>query len=164
MTPNLFSDLCRLYGTDKSKYAKAYTSLFSDLRDTFKSVLELGIFAGGSLRLWHEFFPNANILGLDCNLPYTKFPARIRMKQGRQEDSKILQHLKEQGPYDLIIDDAGHQFEEQVKSYDFLHQETQFYLIEDVTFLDTEKWRSKQKPSQEFLSNATPEHLLVWQH
>jgi hypothetical protein len=34
-------------------------------KESAKNVLEVGIYHGGSIKLWSDFFPNANIYGLD---------------------------------------------------------------------------------------------------
>ena len=76
MTP-----LCGLalkYGTDKGgnhllagetchQYTPTYYKLLEPYRYNIKSVLEIGVNYGPSLRMWRDFFPNAHIIGLDSN-------------------------------------------------------------------------------------------------
>ena len=38
-----------------------YENFFSDIRDTALNVLEIGVCDGGSIKLWHDYFPNAQI-------------------------------------------------------------------------------------------------------
>ncbi len=75
------TDLCHLaeyYGTDKlGVYTPFYDLLFRDRREKVFKVLEIGIGtikamahvkgykAGASLRMWRDYFINAEILGLD---------------------------------------------------------------------------------------------------
>src|SRR5712671_6209617 len=47
------------------KYVHFYEEIFAPIRETTKSVLEIGICEGGSLRAWKEYFSDATIYGLD---------------------------------------------------------------------------------------------------
>jgi hypothetical protein len=54
--------------TDKDtlhSYLDTYEILFKDKRNTSKAVMEIGISEGGSIKLWNDYFINANIFGLD---------------------------------------------------------------------------------------------------
>jgi hypothetical protein len=53
------------------------------------TLLEVGIHKGGSLRLWHDYFPRGQIVGVDLKLPIG-FVAdeRIQVFEGSQEDDK----------------------------------------------------------------------------
>lgn len=61
------------FGTDKSKDDHKYTDLYGSIyhqgRSKVKNVLEVGVAAGQSIQVWHEFFPNANIYGIDIQIP-----------------------------------------------------------------------------------------------
>jgi hypothetical protein len=54
--------------TDKNtvhSYLELYQNLLINKKDTAKNVLEVGILKGGSIKLWSDFFINANIYGID---------------------------------------------------------------------------------------------------
>ena len=54
--------------TDKNtvhSYLDLYQELLSSRKNSAKSVLEVGIHLGGSIKLWYDFFPNATIHALD---------------------------------------------------------------------------------------------------
>lgn len=54
--------------TDKNSfhsYGPFYESLFDPIRERVDAVLEVGVRRGGSLRAWSEYFPNANVWGID---------------------------------------------------------------------------------------------------
>lgn len=54
--------------TDKNtthSYLPLYQELLEKKRDSAKNVLEVGIYDGGSIKLWHDFFVNATVYGLD---------------------------------------------------------------------------------------------------
>lgn len=54
--------------TDKNtvhSYLSLYQKLLISKKETAKNVLEVGIYNGGSIKLWSDFFTNANVYGLD---------------------------------------------------------------------------------------------------
>jgi hypothetical protein len=54
--------------TDKNtthSYLDLYQTLFNNKKNTAKNILEIGIYRGGSIKLWSEFFINATIYGID---------------------------------------------------------------------------------------------------
>ena len=75
--------LARLHGTDKSSHHHGYTRLyerhFASRRATVRRLLEIGVGGtsswrgydttqgGQSLRMWSDYFPNAEIVGVDIH-------------------------------------------------------------------------------------------------
>ena len=60
------------YGSDKGKvngrghsYLDFYESLFQDYRHKTIKILEIGVLFGNSLKLWHEYFTNGSIYGIE---------------------------------------------------------------------------------------------------
>jgi len=54
--------------TDKNtvhSYLPLYQQLLISKKETAKNVLEIGIYNGGSIKLWNDFFTNATVYGLD---------------------------------------------------------------------------------------------------
>ena len=54
--------------TDKNtvhSYLPLYQRLLSSKKETAKHVLEVGIWYGGSIKLWSDFFTNATVYGVD---------------------------------------------------------------------------------------------------
>jgi hypothetical protein len=75
-------------------------------------LLELGIYRGGSLLLWRDYFPMGTIVGIDINVP-KDFPQeeRIYLFEGSQTDTGFLSEVAtKMAPdrFDIIIDDASH--------------------------------------------------------
>lgn len=116
--------LARYYGTDKSsehhRYTRLYQRHFRTRRTAVRSVLEIGVggitsfegfetTAGGqSLRMWRDYFPNAEIVGVDIN-EKDVHSARIHFVRGDQSDSGFLQEVvRKYGPFDVVIDDGSH--------------------------------------------------------
>lgn len=103
------------YDTDKaehSHYLRNYEAWFSPLFDQDVRLLELGIYKGGSLLLWRDYFVRGLIVGLDLNrVELLDDSGRIRMYQGQQQDTELLDRIaQENAPdgFDLIIDDCSH--------------------------------------------------------
>ena len=42
-----------------------YATLFDPIRESARNVTEIGIALGQSLQLWHDYFPRANLWGID---------------------------------------------------------------------------------------------------
>lgn len=90
-------------------YLDLYERLFEGLRDEPLSLLELGVHSGHSLHLWHRYFPNARITGLDMRPCPADIPTdRVAYVRGRQEDPTAIARAVLRGPFDIIIDDASH--------------------------------------------------------
>ena len=52
--------------TDKNtvhSYLPLYQKLLLGKKETAKNVLEVGIYGGGSIKLWSDYFTNANVYG-----------------------------------------------------------------------------------------------------
>jgi len=102
------------YDTDKvaNRYLEQYDPVFEQWVDKQIILLELGVYKGGSLLLWHDYFPQATVVGIDIKLPKDFTPTdRIKLFEGDQTDRKFLDEVAEQvAPhgFDIIIDDASH--------------------------------------------------------
>ena len=69
-------------------------------------VLEIGIYRGASLQMWRDYFPNAEIFGLDIEEVHVPGP-RIQTIRGDQSDADSLAEVGRHGPFDLIVDDGS---------------------------------------------------------
>jgi hypothetical protein len=125
-------------------YLDIYERHFAPYRNTPVRMLEIGVFMGGSLELWREYFgTDARIFGVDldpeCANRVTP-PNQVRI--GSQADAKFLRSVVDElGPPDIILDDAAHIGRLQRASFDALFpllREGGLYVIED---LSTSYWR-----------------------
>jgi len=100
------------YKTDKmGSYFPVYLEKFNNLKDRRLKLLELGIYKGESLKLWRDYFPNSEVIGLDQNSIELDNNDRIIMYKGLQQDKKLLTSISERHApdgFDIIIDDASH--------------------------------------------------------
>ena len=136
------------YGSDKCawhSYGRTYDQLFAGA--TVRKVLEIGIGYkgllgevyenGASLRMWAEYFPDAEIYGLDIRPDALVNEGRIHSVQCDQ--GKIASLLAARDAigtgFDLIVDDGSHQPEHQILSACVLWPcvaASGRYVIEDV--------------------------------
>ena len=99
--------------TDKNtghSYLPVYEELFSPFRDTCKNILEVRVFDGGSIKLWEDYFPVANIYGLDLDLRRNKFTPRTHRVHIMETDaySPSVVGKFEHESFDAVIDDGWH--------------------------------------------------------
>jgi hypothetical protein len=141
-----FPALAKKHGTDKwgaHRYAKHYQRHLQPFRDDEFNLLEIGIGGyqragkgGASLRAWEEFFPKAQIVGLDIEDKSFVDGGRIRSYQGSQDDPELLQRIhRDSGPFLVIIDDGSHRPHHIRDSFAVLYPlllDGGVYVIEDV--------------------------------
>ena len=93
-------------------YLERYERYFEPIRAGVASLFEMGIFEGGSLLHWRDYFDKALIAGLDINeIAVPDATARIRTYTGKQQDLALLDRIgAECAPngFDIIIDDCSH--------------------------------------------------------
>lgn len=119
-------------------YFDIYDRHFSPFIGKTPNVLEIGVDKGGSLELWHNFFENSMLYAIDNNAETKniKFPFRVDIEIGDQDDEMFLKHYVSSRPdFDIIIDDGGHYMQQQLMSLIYLFpklREGGIYVIEDV--------------------------------
>jgi hypothetical protein len=52
-------------GSGRHRYDRFYEPIFEPIRNQSIRLLEIGIFRGASIAAWLEYFPNAQIIGVD---------------------------------------------------------------------------------------------------
>lgn len=93
-------------------------------------------YGGSSLRTWEEYFPEAEIYGLDIDnscLEYIYKTKRVKTIIGDQTDRTFLDSIE--GEFDIIIDDGGHCMNQQMISFGCLFKKIKpggVYIIEDL--------------------------------
>lgn len=127
--------------TDKNtghSYLPLYDSLLSDKRESAKAVLEIGVFSGGSILLWEEYFKNADIVGMDIILPghlERDFEGkRITTIVGNAYTADAVAQFGGR-KFDLIVDDGPHSIQSMmftIEHYSGLLADDGIMIIEDV--------------------------------
>jgi hypothetical protein len=135
-----FAECFEKYHSDKGihNYAPIYAYLPCDL----KSILEIGVYWGGSLITSWCMFPQANpIVGFDINLSLLTDPMSCFKETGMDTSQRIAlidgdlrsHDFSSLPDFDLIIDDGTHETGHILSLWDRLHKKAKrFYIIEDV--------------------------------
>ena len=179
------SVLCDIYGSDKGSmyndchtYTLEYFYLFHKIRDNVEMVFECGIGTnnpklpssmglygqpGASLRVWRDYFKNAQIVGVDIDKKILFEEGRIHTAYIDQTDPKEIEELfhslfnKYQKLFDIMIDDGLHTFEAAIclfeNSFHYLANNG-YYIIEDMGYSDIprfEKYFSDCKYNKEII-------------
>ena len=119
-------------------YFEIYDRYFSRFRGTDVHIVEIGIYHGGSLQMWRDYFgPNAKIIGIDIDPRCKQFEEEgIEIIIGDQEDRTFLADLREKFPrIDILLDGGGHTMRQQIVTFEelFSHvSENGIYLCEDL--------------------------------
>lgn len=139
-----YNFICNKNGTDKGDakpngncYADFYQNWFENIRETCQSIIEIGVDNGASLSTNYEYFPNAEIIGMDIVDKSIYENERIKtiiLDQSSVEDlddfcnaNKIL--------YDIILDDGSHDVSHQQQTFGKFFKLVKpggLYIIEDL--------------------------------
>ena len=124
-------------------YLELYQSLLQNKRTTAKNVLEVGIFSGGSIKLWHDFFTQARVYALDI-MPYSEVWPEICNKERIQvfantnayDPAFFQREFLDKGiKCDFMLDDGPHTLQS-MKDFIRLYSQILTYdgilIIEDV--------------------------------
>lgn len=129
-------------------YSYFYSILFSSLRNRHINLLEFGIDQGGSLLSWNEYFPNANIVGLDNRSECLIQKERIESYQVDMHSkislSKFFNSVADKR-FNIIIDDGPHNFESTKNAFETcfsLFADHFIYVCGDIPSRDFESYDS----------------------
>jgi hypothetical protein len=100
-----------------TNYFQIYSEIFAHLRDVDCTFIETGVLNGGSLFMWRKWLgEKARIIGVDLNPSAKKWEEYgFEIYIGDQGDSLFWQNFfREIGPFDVLLDDGGHQSFQQI--------------------------------------------------
>lgn len=119
-------------------YFDVYDRHFRRFKGKEIVVLEIGVFQGGSLQMWKNYFGDkAKIYGVDIN-PHCKEleEENVEIFIGSQSDRNFLRKVKQSiPPIDILIDDGGHTMLQQIITFEELFghvKDEGVYLCEDL--------------------------------
>jgi Methyltransferase domain len=98
-------------------YFPVYDRHLARFRGEAPVVVEIGVFSGGSLPMWREYFgPESQIHGIDIERACSVYADDgISIHIGDQADETFWRRfLKEIGPVDIVLDDGGHEAYQQI--------------------------------------------------
>lgn len=176
----MLKELFNKYNCDKSSkhsYDICYEKDFQTIKNANINLLEIGIFKGESMKAWLDYFPNANVYGID--IFDRVHPDKIEiLKNSRvkylklDSTSKLSKEILIKNwnvKFDIIIDDGLHTPDANRLTFlnfiDFLKDSGTFY-IEDVWPIDKMKnkfhpWFKKSKRTHEYTLEKYKEFLNV---
>jgi len=164
------SDIGAACGTDKGtihSYLDHYEMLLGDRRGSPLKILEFGIENGASLKMWAEFFPKAEVHGVDLVLDNVSEEVR--------KNPRISLHLLNtlskstmgfhDSQFDVIIDDGSHVPEDQIITFHYFWRCLKpggMYFIEDVSEPRfCEYWTLPQFNFLKFLKDGRGDDIIV---
>ena len=143
-----------------SNYPEIYDKHFTSYRDKPISILEIGVYKGGSMRLWEKYFPKAKIYGVDIDEKCKHYESdRTKIFIGDQSDRSFLRNvMSEIKQVDIIIDDGSHRADHQIATFEEMYyflKTPGVYLIEDIEL----NYRQDKKPDNfmDFMKNKIDE-------
>jgi len=124
-------------------YLPLYEELFNKKKETATNILEIGVQRGGSIKLWADYFKNANIYGIDINIDKNQ-PCvnkllkneRVTLIQGDAYEEDIYTNFK-LNDFDIVLDDGPHTLDSMkvfIKEYLGLLKDDGILVIEDIFF------------------------------
>jgi len=125
------------------KYHKFYEKFLSNKKENFLDILEIGTFKGNATAAFYFYFKNSKITSVDI------FPDLIRYKSNRitnfyldnSKESELQEKILSKNlQYDLIIEDAGHYYKDQIISLFSLFENLKkngIFVVEELDFPDT---------------------------
>jgi cephalosporin hydroxylase len=118
-------------------YLEAYHRHFAKFVGTEVHILEIGVFSGGSLQMWKDYFgAGCHVYGVD-NFEQCKVYEQesVRILIGDQGDPGFWQTVREQVPaLDIVVDDGSHLVDHQITSLHALLPHLRpggVYMVED---------------------------------
>ena len=120
-------------------YFDIYDKHFSKFRNKPVKILEIGIYSGGSLKMWQNYFgTECTVIGIDIEESCKVYQdEKIKIFIGDQSDREFWKNLFiEIGEVDIILDDGGHLPNQQkITLEETLSNLTPggIYLCEDIT-------------------------------
>ena len=128
-------------GTDKAgdyhNYCNKYEFFLKDFRDKEFTLMEIGVFRGGSIRMWRQYFNKARVIGVDINEKSREFVEEddnTTVITGDISSKQTLEMLKQYNP-SIIVDDASHIWSEQINTLFALFDLLPWggiYILEDI--------------------------------
>lgn len=119
-------------------YFDIYERHMERFRNTSPTVLEIGVFGGGSLQMWKEYFgEGCRIIGIDIDPGCKEHEDQdIEIFIGSQDDPQLLEQVLAKYPeIDIIIDDGSHRMDHMIASFELLYHRMSpngCYIVEDT--------------------------------
>lgn len=142
-------------------YFRIYEREWSKWRDQPIRLMEIGLNRGASIKVWLEYFSQAQVVGVDIALFKNEvgiLSDRFTFSQGDQSSIEFWNGFKQaQHPFDVIIDDGCHFSGPIHTAFKCLWPHVNpggYYVVEDLTEVRNPESRTQGFPNQiEFVQN-----------
>lgn len=130
--------------TDKNtchSYISFYQDILQNIRSSAKDVLEVGIYNGGSIALWAEYFSNAYVYAMDISPQpgalesLAIYGDKVKCIVDNAYTLASIEKMRAIGPFDFIIDDGPHTLDSMLfmaSEYSHLLSHNGIMIIEDI--------------------------------
>jgi hypothetical protein len=127
------NDLGKKYDTDKCSTGHNYLDTYEKFLPYtgLYKILEIGVFKGGSLRMWRDYYPSAEVVGIDID-PSCMFEEE-RIKTVLM-DTKDIDSFDVQD-FDLVVEDGSHKWADQMRIFLSVFPRLRsgsYYILEDL--------------------------------
>lgn len=138
----LLNNLGVRYKADKSSIFHHYLDFYQEQlpdRDFSGRLLEIGVMDGASMKMWRDYYPKAEIVGIDIKPMDHMYNSDWQVPESVRLltlDGTKAKDMKPLGKFDIIIDDGSHYWADQQKSFELLYysqlNEGGTYILEDL--------------------------------
>lgn len=133
------TEIANKYNCDKGSVAfeaHGYTEMYEEYipSEGQFTLLEIGIWKGDSLKMWHEYNPQLIIHGVDIH-PLIDKVEGANIHIGSQSDYSFITQLVMKISPDFIIDDGSHRYSDIMSTFMFVYpllKKGAYYFIEDL--------------------------------
>lgn len=149
------------YGADKSSKFHNYLDFYQEQlpdRDFSGRLLEIGVMDGLSMKMWRDYYPKAEIVGIDIkDMDHMhnddwQVPDSVKLIECDGTDPRQTKKL---GMFDIIIDDGSHYCADQQKSFEILYynqlNKDGVYILEDLWSSYVEMYQNAEMTTMDYL-------------
>ena len=110
------------HGTELSSLSRdclrGWAPLLTPFRGRSFDLLEIGVGSGASMRTWREWFPAAQLVGLEARRIHIEPPIPgCVIVQGNQADPATLHRVVKDYSFQIVIDDGSRQADDQILTF-----------------------------------------------
>jgi cephalosporin hydroxylase len=164
------------YDTDKNSKFHNYTRQYEDLLASYRNkpikYLEIGVYNGGSINAFREYFNNAEcLLGLDIDhrcKNFERIDKNVFVEIGNATEKSFIESIiQKYGTFDVILDDGGHSNSEVIQSFELLFpllNDNGLYIVEDTICYKSHQYINTNYPNHlQYFLNYVP-FLNQWRY
>lgn len=164
------TEIANKHNCDKGSVAfeaHGYTDVYQEYipSEGQYTLLEIGVWKGDSLKMWHEYNPQLIVHGVDIH-PLISNVEGANIHVGSGSDYAFITDLVLQTSPDFFIDDGSHRYTDIMSTFMFVHpllKKGAYYFIEDLhaSYAEREKVMNDIKKISEFEMACNDKLLII---